>query len=137
MPWTDCKLKLDITDEGGMHKLRFYQPPYGGELAVVRIPRSQEVRSHKLCEYPSLFARIVLWIVCGARNYVPIFCVESNTKPYTFARFYRCTDRTNRERTFAAIGEVKSDSGATFLVKAEDYETIVQQLSQLEQEAEQ
>jgi hypothetical protein len=137
MPWTDCKLKLAITNEDGMNKLRFFQPPFGGELAIVRLPRSGAILSSEFGGNPPLFARIVLWIVCGARDYVPLVAVESPSKPYTFARFYRCIDRKNRERTFAAVGEVKSDSGATFLVKSEDFEIINQQLLQLKQEAQQ
>ena len=136
MPWTDCQLKLAITNENGINMLRFYQPPWGGELAIVRLPKAHGVLSPKFISRPPLFARVVLWIVCGATNYVPLFAVESPSKPYTFARFYRCEDRRNRERTFAEVGEVKSDSGATFLVKDEDFQTIQKQLLQLKQEGE-
>ena len=80
---------------------------------------------------PSWFAKVILWIVCGAKNYVPILAVESPTTPYTFARFYRCEDRRNRQRTFAAVGEINSDSGATFMVKEDDFNVIQKQLLHL------
>lgn len=116
--------------------LRFSQPPFDGELTVVRLFGLREVLSPRFGGNPPLVGRIMFWIFCGAHNYMPIFAVESLDKHYTFAKFYRCTDRRSRGRTLAVVGEVKSDRGAIFLVNADDFKIITQRLSRLKQEAE-
>ena len=132
MPWTDCKLNLAITNESGINILKFSQPPWGSNLTTVRLPESHDAISTNFHTRPSWFAKSILWIVCGVKDYVPILAVESPTKPHTFARFYRCKDRRGRQRTFAEVGEPNSDSGATFIVKEEDFCVIQKQLLQLQ-----
>lgn len=132
MPWPDLNLKLSITRESDLYILNFTQPPWGGHLTTVRLPATSHPLFTSLTTQSSSFQKTIFWIICGTKDYVPLIAIESPSKPFTFARFYRCTDRKKRQRIFAEVGEPHSDSGATFMVKESDVCLIQQQFANLQ-----
>ncbi len=126
----DCGLKLEITEEGGIHTYKFTQPPMGGYLATIR---THSIKPHPKNTSPGAISRLFFYLISGIRNYELTHYLLNDEAPHHYAKLYRCIDRHRRERYLAEIYELGTESGGAFLVSKEDYERVSSQIKETQQ----
>ena len=127
----DCRLKLQISEDGDVCTYKFTQPPFGGYLATIRTKHVLSCHNHSANILPNWFSRLVFSVTSGIRNYESVCRLVSDEKPYNYANFYRCHDRRRRDRFFAEIHEVDSECGCSFLIAKEDFDKVSSQIDRL------
>ena len=136
MHWSECKLSLKSTRDDGKIILRFTQPLWGinGHVCTIKKGSGEPILERAFDEVPDFFTRIVFKITHGLRDYQPRACVRNHSEPRDAVRFYECRDRRGRTRKFVYATEPKTDGGGSFVVRDDDFDRVMSELSMLDME---
>lgn len=128
----DCGLSLKVVSKANQTLLKFTQSPLSGELATIPVDLSGDEWWQAVAEQqPHGLSRFIFWVTSGLGDFEHLLGIVAEKEPYHSAHFYRCLDRKKRERFFAEIHEAGSETGASFIVKKEDFERVRAQLKEV------
>lgn len=136
MNLSECGLRLHVTEDDGDVLLRFSQVTLGfnGYLCTIRKRTGAPLFDTRKNESPDRFTRAIFRLIHGLKEFREEYSLRSDDSDQECIRFFKCSDRHGRTRTFVSATERPGlEAGGSFITNERDFENVLRRLNQGEQ----
>lgn len=137
MKLSECHLILEHKESEGEIVLQFKTLHLGirRHLCTIRKKSATPMIQTESEIYPNFLTRASYRMIYGVKTFTHDYAVIGDDNQENYIAFFRCTDRRGRNRIFTCASEMPGrDAGGRFFIKKEDYDTITQTLTSIEED---
>jgi hypothetical protein len=135
MNFSECGLRLHVSEEGGVILLTFWQVTLGfeGYLCSIRRKRGVPFFDQRPDDSPDPITKALFRLIYGLKGFRVDCSIRSDDCEQECIRFFRCSDRKGQTRTFVSATERPGrEAGGSFISDERDFEEVLRRLKQIE-----
>jgi hypothetical protein len=136
MNLSECGLRLHVTEVDGDLLLRFSTLTLGfeGYLCSIRKRSRMPLFDPWRDRTPDRFTRVIFRLFHGLHEFREECSLRSDACDREYIRFFRCSDRRGRSRSFICAAELPgSEAGGIFIADEGDFENVLRCLRKIEE----
>lgn len=135
MNLSECGLRLQVTEVEEEILLTFSQVTLGfaGYLCSIRKKTGVPLFDQRPDTAPDPFTRALFRLIYGLKGFCVDCSIRSDDCEQECIRFFRCSDRKGRTRTFISATERPGrEAGGSFIAVERDFEEVLRSLKEIE-----